>query len=90
MNVWLNGFLGCVYARQGKTEEALNQVELLESYRPTYCRFILRMHRGILYYHQARIYAPLGDKDIAVDLLEKARSRPAWSMSTLRVPRPGS
>jgi hypothetical protein len=72
MNAWLDGFLGCVYARQGKTNQAIRQAEILESYRLTYPSYVMRMHKGILNYLKARIYALLGEKKKAVELLEKS------------------
>ena len=73
MNVWLNSLLGCTYARQGKTQLAHDQVQLLESFRASKPNMNNRFHFGVISYHQARIYSILNEKEQAVASLKKSR-----------------
>jgi hypothetical protein len=70
--LWVEGFLGSTLARQGRTEEALAQVEYLESMRINQPNMINRLKRGSISYYQARIYAILGMKQEAVEALSRS------------------
>jgi len=70
--LWIEGFLGTIYARQGKTSQAKAQIEKLESYRPELPGVEGRKVRGVIPYWQARIYAILGEKENSVISLKKA------------------
>jgi hypothetical protein len=70
--IWIDGFLGAIYARQGKSELAKKQIEKLESYRSEVDTFVPRKGRGTIPYYQARIYAILGEKEKAVASLKKS------------------
>ncbi|MFC2123229.1 adenylate/guanylate cyclase domain-containing protein [Bacteroidota bacterium] len=69
---WQTGFLGCVYARQEKKEEAFMQIQKLEALRAEFPEITNIHHRGIISYWQARIYAILNEKDKAVSSLKKS------------------
>ena len=69
---WVEGLLGATYARQGKTEKALLQIEKLEELRKTIPENPMRMRRGAVPYFQARIFALLNEKEQAVAMLKKA------------------
>jgi len=71
--LWIDGFLGTIYARQGKTQLAMQQIEQLESQRSKLDTFVSRKGRGVIPYYQARIYAILGEKDMAVASLKKSK-----------------
>jgi hypothetical protein len=73
MTVWMNGLLGCTYARQGNVDKANAQIQLLELARASSPTVMTRFNKGIISYRQARIYAILGEKAKAVDLLERSR-----------------
>ena len=60
--------LGMIYARQGKADKAVGVIEELESK-------IGPFNYGEAEYHQARIYALLGEKEKAIDLIGKAIAR---------------
>ncbi len=70
--LWVEGFLGSTLARQGRAEEALVQVEFLESMRINQPSMIYRLKKGSISYYQARIYAILGMKQEAVKSLNRA------------------
>ena len=70
--LWIDGFLGAIYARQGKTGLATEQIEKVESHRSEIGTFVPRKLRGAIPYLQARIYAILGEKDLAVAALKKS------------------
>jgi len=70
--LWVEGFLGSTLARQSRTEEALAQVEYLESMRINQPNMINRLKRGSISYYQARIYAILGMKQEAVEALSRS------------------
>ncbi len=72
MSIWLEGLLGSIYARQGKTKMAQVQIDKLDSFSSVYPKKINRFHRGVIPYWQARIYAILGEKDQAVDALAQS------------------
>lgn len=71
-DLWVEGFLGSIFARQGKTAEAYDQIAYLESLRPEFPGFVIRQRKGAISYYQARIYAILGEKEKAVEHLELA------------------
>lgn len=73
LDIWANGLLGAIYARQNKKEEALKQIEVLEAKRAIFPKFANRKSKGSIPYYQARIYAILGEKDLAVDYLKKSK-----------------
>jgi len=72
MKIWVEGLLGAVYARQGKAGMAQAQLEVLESLHREDPKAMSRMRQGEVPYYQARIYAILGDLDLAVDHLRKS------------------
>lgn len=72
MNVWLNYLLGAAYARQGKTELAMDQIQLLESYRASKPKMNNRFHYGEISYLQARIYSIVDEKELAVAALKQS------------------
>lgn len=73
MNLWLNGLLGSAYARQGKADLAIAQIQLLESFRASKPEMNNRFHFGVVSYWQARIYAVIDEKELAVASLKRAR-----------------
>lgn len=73
MDVWLNYLLGASYARQGKDDLAREQIQLLESFRFSKPGMNNRFHYGVISYHQARIYALLNEKALAVISLKRSR-----------------
>jgi hypothetical protein len=72
MKLWVEGLLGASYARLGMHAEALAQVEILESLRPGDPRHTNRVFKGEVPYYQARIYAILGEPELAVQKLQKS------------------
>ncbi len=72
MSVWLEGLLGCTYARQGRMNLAHAQIEKLESFSQFYPKVVNRFHKGVISYWKARIYAILGEKDKSVAFLTKS------------------
>jgi len=70
--LWVEGFLGSTLARQGRTEEALAQVDYLESMRVNQPSMTYRLKKGGVSYYQARIYAILGMKQEAVEALNRS------------------
>jgi TolB-like protein len=69
--LWIDGLLGAIYARQGKSGQALDQIEQLGSFNlQPYA--ISRPMQGLIPYLQARIYAILGDKESAVACVKKS------------------
>ncbi len=54
--------IGMIYARQGNVQEATKVIEQLESRRITF-------DYGYIEYHQGRIYALLGEKEKAIELI---------------------
>lgn len=67
----IDGLLGAIYAREGKSELALSQIEKLDSNDPQLYT-LPRSIRGFIPYYQARIYAILGDKENAVACVKKS------------------
>jgi hypothetical protein len=74
MKIWVEGLLGAVYARQGKAGKAQAQLEVLESLHREDPKGLSRMRQGEVPYYQARIYAILGDLNLAVEHLRKSRA----------------
>jgi len=72
MKIWVEGLLGAVYARQGKEGKAQAQLEVLESLHQEDPKAMSRLWQGEVPYYQARIYAILGDPDLAVEHLRKS------------------
>ncbi|TFH26143.1 MAG: hypothetical protein E4G98_07355 [Promethearchaeota archaeon] len=72
MSVWVEGLLGCTYARQGRMNLAHAQIEKLESFSQFYPKVVNRFHKGVISYWKARIYAILGEKDKSVSFLTKS------------------
>ncbi len=70
--LWVEGFLGSTLARQGRTDEAMAQLEYLETMRTDQPHMVNRLRKGSLSYYQARIYAILGMKEEAVEALRRA------------------
>jgi len=70
--LWVEGFLGSTLARQGRIEDALAQVEYLESMRINQPNMTYRLKKGSVSYYQARIYAILGMKQEAVEALNRS------------------
>jgi GNAT superfamily N-acetyltransferase len=66
-SAYLLGQLGCLAARQGRREEALRySTQLAELSRRPYMY-------GLPAYHRAKIAARLGEREVAVRLLQEAR-----------------
>ena len=72
VKLWAEGLLGACYARLGMRTEALAQVAVLESMRPGDPRRMNRMFKGEVPYYQARIYAILGENELAVQALQQS------------------
>jgi len=72
MSVWVEGLLGCTYARQGRMNLANTQIEKLDSFSQFYPEVVNRFHKGVISYWKARIYAILGEKDKSVSFLTKS------------------
>lgn len=72
MKIWVEGLLGAVYARQGNAGKAQVQLEVLESLHREDPKAMSRMRKGEVPYYQARIYAILGDLDLAVEHLRRS------------------
>jgi len=70
--IWIEGLLGSIFARQGKKELAIQQLELLDRLQETFPPSHIPTSRGIIPYYQARIHALLGHKDEAVSYLQQA------------------
>ena len=70
--LWVEGFLGSTLARQGRNEEALAQIDYLESMRINQPKMVFRLKKGSISYYQARIYAIIGMKQEAVAALNRA------------------
>ena len=68
----IEALLGVIYARQGKTEKALAQIEKLEQYRSKLTKNISPHHKGFISWDQARIHAVLGNKEAAVQLIKQS------------------
>jgi tetratricopeptide (TPR) repeat protein len=60
--------IGMTYARQGNVAEAKKIIEQIEAKK-------LEFDYGYIEYHQARIYAILGESQKAINLLDKAISK---------------
>ena len=71
--VWIQGMLGCIYARLDKNDLARKQLELLDHIAKSFPHKHTPILRGIIPYHQACIHALLGNKAEAVTYLEKSR-----------------
>jgi len=69
--LWIDGLLGVIYAKQGKSRLALTQIEKLDSF-DLHSYNVPRPQRGLIPYYQARIFAILGDKQSAVAYLKKS------------------
>ena len=65
--------LGNVYACQGKTGLAIEQIEVLTQLEKTFPLQHIPPSRGIIPYYQARIHALLDNKDEAVAYLQQSR-----------------
>ena len=72
MSVWIEGLLGCTYARQGRMNLAHAQIEKLGTFSQFYPKVVNRFHKGVISYSKARIYAILGEKDKSVSFLTKS------------------
>ncbi len=83
--VWIEGMLGSIYARQGKHDLAMRQVEILDHLQETFPPKHTPTFRGIIPYDQAKILALLGNKDQAVAHLKQAlqEGKPIFAMSFL-------
>jgi hypothetical protein len=63
------GMLGSVYAHLGKIEACQAQIDQLDHLRKLYPKTNSFYHRGVVPYLKARIASVLGDKELAIDLL---------------------
>jgi class 3 adenylate cyclase/TolB-like protein len=72
VEVWVEAMIGFIYARQGKYQEALLQIELLESLRADFPEKHSPSAKGYISYQQARILALLGEKEEAVRHVQKS------------------
>ena len=81
--LWHTAMLGCVYAQLGESENAENQIDQLENWGKLYPSTIAMFHRGISPYYMARVYAELGEKELAVKYLQQSadQGRPFAYMS---------
>jgi tetratricopeptide (TPR) repeat protein len=81
--MWYTSMLGCIYARLGETTKAKNQITELQRLGQLYPEIIALFHRGTSPYLIARIYAELGEKDLAVQYLQESakQGRPFGYMS---------
>lgn len=70
----VEGFLGCIYARQGRRKEALEQIQVLEELIQKKPSTRNRWLFGKGPYLKARIYAVLGEKAAAVEQLNIGRN----------------
>ena len=94
MDLWVEGLLGATYARQGMHDKALAQVKVLEFLSAGDPGYMNRMVKGEIPYYQARIYAILGEKEFAVQALQKSMNQGRmnehgsfvqdWDLSSLR------
>lgn len=70
--LYYHSLLGCIYAKLGSHEESEWQIQKLEELSNLYDAKHAIFHRGIAPYLIARIYANLGEKEIAVEYLRKS------------------
>lgn len=71
--LWLATAFGCVYAHHGRVEESLAQIEKVDQLGKLYNNGThVPFLRGGTSYLKARIYAVLGEKEKAVEELEKS------------------
>ena len=91
---WVEAMLGCIYARQGKHEQALAQIDKLEQMRASIPEKHSPSFKGFVSYWQGKIYAILGEKEQAVQHLQQAIEegkvmafgafRMDWDLASLR------
>ena len=67
--LWHTSMLGSVYAHLGKLEACQAQIDQLDHLRKLYPKTNSFYHRGVVPYLTARIASILGDKELAMDLL---------------------
>ena len=70
--LWHTALQGCIYAHLGNRLNAEEQIEILSDLGKLYDSSHAFFNKGSIPYLQARIYAVLGQKEKAVDLLKKS------------------
>ena len=72
IKLWVEGMTGASYARLGMRNEALAQVDTLESMRQDEPNNLNRMFSGEIPYYQARIYAILEEPELSMQALQQS------------------